>query len=234
MFAFVAAAFALDGPAALARIDAAANQGQDTHLVLDVQVVDRAGTASARTLEVWQKGEKMRLARFTAPARLAGTSLLVPDGDAVYLYLPAYGRPRRVVGQQRGDAFMGTDFSLEDLSRLSWASEFTAVVEADEGDVVRLLLTPKDVGAHRDAAVRIWMRESDDLLARVEYLDASGQVKRRLVLDDFRVDDGRLLAHTLTVDDLANQKRTVARVTKVDLDSGLSDQLFSLTSLSRP
>lgn len=234
MLVFVAAAFALDGPAALARIDAAANRGQDAHLVMDVQVVDRAGTTSARTLEVWQKGETMRLARFTAPARLAGTGLLVPDGDTVYLYLPAYGRPRRVVGSQRGDAFMGTDFSLEDLSRLSWAREFTAVVEADEGDLVRLRLTPKDAGAHRDAGVRLWMREADDLVAKVEYLDAAGAVKRRLVLDDFRVDDGRVLAHKLSVDDLPNQKRTVAIVTQVDLDSGLSDQVFSLTALSRP
>lgn len=238
MPSLLVAAFALagtpDGAALLTRIDAASNRGKDAHLVLDVQVTDRAGVTSARTLEIWQKGSTMRLARFTAPARLAGTSLLVPDGDTVYLFLPAYGRPRRVVGEQRGDAFMGTDFSLEDLSRLSYADEFTATVEADEGDQLRLELLPKDAAAHRDAALRVWMRESDDLVARVEYLDASGAVKRRLTLEDFRVGDGRVLAHRLTVEDLANAKKTVATVRAVDMDSGLSDEVFSLSSLARP
>lgn len=234
MLCLVATALALDGAAALARIDAAANRGQDAHIVLDVQVTDKAGTTSARTLEIWQKGQDQRLARFTAPARLAGTSLLVPDGDTVYLYLPAYGRARRVVGEQRGDAFMGTDFSLEDLSRLSYADEFTAVVEADEGDQLRLLLKPKDPAAHRDAGLRVWMREADDLVAKVEYLDAAGATKRRLTLDDFRPADGRVLAHRLVVEDLANKKKTVATVAKVDMDSGLSDQVFSLAALSQP
>ncbi|MFZ5475755.1 MAG: outer membrane lipoprotein-sorting protein [Myxococcota bacterium] len=232
---WIAAALASDGDALLARMDAAANRGQDAHLVLDVTVVDRAGTRSEpRTLEIWQKGSDRRLVRFTAPARLAGTSLLTPDGDTVYLYLPAYGKPRRVIGDQRGDAFMGTDFSLEDLSRLSFADEYTATVEADEGDVTRLKLLPKDPKAHRDAALRVWMREGDDLLAKVEYLSADGSVRRRLTLSDFKAADGRVLAHRLVAEDLANQKRTEATVRAVDMDSGLSDGLFALTELSKP
>ena len=224
----------MEGAELLARMDAAANRGQDAHLVLDVTVTDRQGTVAERTLEIWQKGAEKRLVRFTAPARLAGTSLLVPDGDTVYLYLPAYGRARRVIGEQRGDVFMGTDFSLEDLSRLSWSDEFTATVEADEGDLTRLRLLPKDAAAHRDAALRVWVRDADDLVARVEYLDAAGDVKRRLGFEDFRVDDGRVLAHRLSVEDLENKKKTTALVRAVDLDSGLSDPLFALTALTQP
>jgi outer membrane lipoprotein-sorting protein len=234
MLTLAMAAHASDGDALLARMDAAANRGQDAHLVLDVAVVDKAGTKSDRTLEIWQKGGDKRLVRFTQPARLAGTSLLVPDGDTVYMYLPAYGKVRRVLGEQRGDAFAGTDFSLEDLSRLSFADEYTATVEADEGAVTRLRLAPKDAKAHRDAALRVWMREADDLPEKVEYLGADGAVRRRLTMSDFRPDDGRVLAHTLVVEDLAAGKRTEARVRAVDLDSGLADGLFALTELSRP
>jgi outer membrane lipoprotein-sorting protein len=236
MLALVISAFAADdGDALLARMDAAANRGQDAHLVLDVTVVDKAGTrGEPRTLEIWQKGSDKRLVRFTAPARLAGTSLLTPDGDTVYMYLPAYGKVRRVLGEQRGDAFAGTDFSLEDLSRLSFADEYTGTLEADEGDTLRLRLAPKDAKAHRDAALRVWMREADDLPAKVEYLGADGNVRRRLAMSDFRPDDGRPLAHTLVVEDLQNGKRTEASVRRVDLDSGLSDGLFALTELSKP
>ena len=32
---------------------------------------------------------------------------------------------RRVVGEARGDAFLGTDFAMEDLARISWETDFT-------------------------------------------------------------------------------------------------------------
>ena len=234
MFAFIDPCHADPGADWLHRIDAAANRSKDAHLVLEVSVTDRTGAVNARTLEIWQKGADRRLVRFVAPPRLAGTGLLVPDGDTVYLYLPAYGRARRVVGEQRGDAFMGTDFSLEDLSRLEWSDEYTAAVEADEGDLVRLKLEPLLSSSHRDSAIRLWVRESDDIVARVEHLDASGAVRRRLLLDDIRPESGRPMAHHVVVEDLTLSRRTEATVTTVELDRGLTDDRFTLTELTRP
>lgn len=235
MFAFLSLAFAADDAAALlARVDAANARGTDAHLVLQVAVTDRTGVASDRTLEIWQKGSAKRLVRFTAPARLAGTGLLVPDADTVYLYLPAYGKPRRVIGEQRGDSFMGTDFSMEDLSRLSWSDDYTAVLGEVIGEVATLNLTPKDRAAHRDASVRISVRRADDLVSQVEHVDASGAVTRRLTLSDFRVEGNRPLAHKLLVDDLVNAKHTAATVTLAEMDRGLTDDRFTLTELTRP
>ncbi len=239
MLALLSLAFAADdaanvAEALLARVDAANARGSDAHLVLHVAVTDRTGTSSDRTLEIWQKGTQKRLVRFTAPARLAGTGLLVPDADTLYLYLPAYGKPRRVIGEQRGDSFMGTDFSMEDLSRMNWSDEYTATLGDVIGDVAVLELTPKDKAAHRDASVRIWVRRVDDLVSQVEHLDASGAVTRRLKLADFRVEGNRPIAHSLVVDDLVNAKHTAATVTLAEMDRGILDDRFSLTELTRP
>ena len=231
---FLAPAWALDGAGWLARVDAAANRGKDAHIVLSVSVTDRTGTSSDRVLEIWQQGSDKRLVRFTAPSRLAGTGLLVPDGDTVYLYLPAYGRARRVVGESRGDAFMGTDFSLDDLSRLSWSDEYTATVESESPSGANLRLSPIDVSAHRDASLRLAVRSLDDMVERIEHLDAAGAATRTLVLSDFKVVSGRPLAHTLVVDDPKNQKRTVATVMRTELDTGLTDDRFTLTALTSP
>jgi outer membrane lipoprotein-sorting protein len=227
-------AFAFDGAAWLARVDEAANRGKDAHIVLSVSVTDRTGTSSDRVLEIWQKGSDRRLVRFTAPSRLAGTGLLVPDGNTVYLYLPAYGRARRVVGESRGDAFMGTDFSLDDLSRLSWGDDYTATVEAESATGATLHLVPRDPAAHRDAALRLVVRAADNMVERIEHLDAAGVATRTLSLSDFKTVSGRPLAHLLTVDDPKNQKRTVATVMRTELDTGLADDRFTLTALTAP
>ncbi|MCP4805222.1 MAG: outer membrane lipoprotein-sorting protein [Proteobacteria bacterium] len=221
------------GTAWLERIDTASNAGADAHIVLDVTVTDRKGVDANRTLEIWQKGKDMRLVRFTEPARLAGVSLLVPDGDTVYVYLPAYERPpKRVVGGQRQDAFMGTDFSIEELSRMEWAPDYDAVVAEAEGDVTRLTLTPKDLKGVDYEVLTMWVDEATNMPTKIEYL-ADGELARRLTLEDYRTVGPRPLAHTLRVEDLDKGTKTAATIRSAELDTGLEDDRFTLTELTR-
>jgi outer membrane lipoprotein-sorting protein len=224
-------ALAGEGDDLLTLVDAAQAAAADGHVVMDVQVVDHRGNSADRTLEIWQKGGEQRLVRYTAPARLAGTALLVPDGDTVYLYMPAYGRARRVVGERRNDAFLGTDFSVEDLSRLSWADDFTATITGREPGLVALSLTPRDPSS--EDPVRLWVRSQDSLVTRIEVLDGEGTLIRRLELSDFRQVGNRQLAHTFQVHDLADGGTTTATVTLAETDLGLDDELFTVTHLTR-
>ena len=217
------------GDARLAQVDAALTAGDDAHLVLDVQVTDKRGETATRTLEIWQKGDDKRLVRYTAPARLAGIGLLVPDGEVVYVYLPAYGRSKRVVGSQRSDAFMGTDFSIDDLSRLSWSTEYGAAL----GEAGCMTLTPTDAKAHEHATVSLCVRDEDSLPTRIEYLDGAGQPLRTVTLGDFQDVGPRHLAHSLSVTDHEAGTSTTATVTSVVVDQGLEDELFTLTTLER-
>ena len=224
-------ALAGDGDDLLARVDAAQASAADGHVVMEIEVVDHRGNRAERTLEIWQKGGEQRLVRYTAPARLAGTGLLVPDGDTVYLYMPAYGRARRVVGERQNDAFLGTDFSVEDLARLSWSEDFTATITGRDEASVTLALTPRD--ASSEDPVRLWVRTEDNLVSRIEVLDGEGTMIRRLELSDFRQVGNRKLAHTFEVQDLTDGGRTTATVVKAETDLGLDDELFTVTHLTR-
>jgi hypothetical protein len=59
------------------------------------------------------------LVRFRAPADLAGVGFLqiqkADDDDDRYLFLPELGKARRIAGNTRGSAFMGTDFTYARL-----------------------------------------------------------------------------------------------------------------------
>lgn len=223
---------ALAGPAEelLEAVDQASNQGQDAHLVLEIQSTDRRGQPVGRTLAIWQKGQDRRLVRYLEPVRLQGISLLVPDGDTLYLYLPSYGRARRVVGDARGSAFEGSDFAIEDLARMRWSGDFDAELVED----FHLRLTPRP-GSEDSTSARIdlHVRPSDMLPARVEHYDDQGELLRSITFSDVRQAGSRPLAHQVTVEDLAHGRTSRATVQEAHFDTGLSDELFTLTHLTQ-
>ncbi len=227
-------AFAGDGATWLARADAAASPAADTHVIMQVRLTDSKGREATRTMEIWQKGADLRLVRLTDPPRLAGVGLLVGTDDVVHLYLPSYDRTRRVIGDQRGDAFMGTDISMEDLARTSFADEYGAELVSEDDQQVVLMLTPLDVQAHKHASSRLTLRTSDQLWTALEHLNELGEPLRRVTLGDFREVDGYQFAHEMKVEDLERQRVTEASATEVAFDRGLDDELFTVTNLSRP
>ncbi|MBN2798991.1 MAG: outer membrane lipoprotein-sorting protein [Deltaproteobacteria bacterium] len=227
-------ASAQSGPEWLARVDAAATPAQDAHVVLSVSLTDDRGRTAERTLEIWQKGEHLRLVRLTDPPRLAGVGLLVDAEDAVHLYLPAYERTRRVVGDQRSGAFMGTDISMEDLARTTFSRDYRAAVLSEDEATVRLALTPLDPSAHDYASSVLTVQRADALWTGLEHLDAEGAPMRRVELSDYRVVDGYAFAHKMTVTDLKKGRTSVATASSLSFDAGLSDELFTTTNLSRP
>ncbi len=232
MISWLLAAVALAAsPAAelLAAVDEVSNRGDDAHLVLDIETTDARGRPAERTLEMWQKGEAQRLVRFTAPARLAGVSLLVPDGETIYLYLPSFERVRRVVGEARGDAFLGTDFAMEDLARLRWSEDYEPELLAPR----HLRLLPKEGRQTSSARVELRVHDDEPLPARVEHYDEDGTVLRTIVFEDVREVDGRPLAHAIVVEDVARSRTTRATVREAAFDQGLEDALFTVHHLSR-
>ena len=202
------------------------------HVLLDITVTDKKGNKSPRTLEIWQKGTEHRLIRMKAPARLAGVGLLVRPGDSLHLFLPAYPPARRVVGSKRSDAFMGTDFAMEDLSRMTWHERYDAEVIGTENDMTHLKLIPReDTG---DAAVHLWIGPGDEAVVRsVEHIDSKGRLSRRLEMNDIRQVNGVPMAHHISVQDLLRGRSTEARIQTVQINQGVSAELFTVTALEQ-
>ena len=228
--ASTAAAAPQTGAAWLAHIDEVARV-DDAHMVLELTVTDSRGEQAGRTIEIWQKGEEKRLVRMAEPTRLKGVGLLVTHGDALHLFLPQYPPARRVVGNKRADAFMGTDFAVDDLARIGFADDYDAEIVGVEEELTRLRLTPRqDTG---DAAVDIWVGD-DGVIRRLDHIDKRGEVTRRLTMSDVRPEGQTPLAHRMEVVDLKRSRSTVAVLRDAELNQGLSDELFTVSALENP
>jgi hypothetical protein len=109
--------------------------GRDGRFLLKMRLFDRQQRVRERELRILtlrnkpnrlpqaaaphRVGDRL-LIRFSYPRDIEGTAFLVwkhPDSeDERFLYLPALGRVRRIVGAESQDNFVGSDFTYEDIS----------------------------------------------------------------------------------------------------------------------
>ncbi len=109
----------------IARLINARNEGEAVDRHITMELANRSGRPrirEARALRLRGDGVKKSIIVFTAPKSLRDTAFLTHDqedadaSDRRWLYLPASQRPKQIPSSDRGDYFLGTDFSYEDIA----------------------------------------------------------------------------------------------------------------------
>lgn len=254
--ALLAAGIARGDDAARAALDRARalNHGErhwsDRRQRMTLIVTDRRGGELRRELEVVSKrgdGDAMRsLMFFRAPAQVAGIGFLQwtdPRGeDYQWLWLPALKRVRQISGGARGESFVGTDFSYEDLAIMAeavdWQDDRAAAAMVGEEtvdgapcDVIELRPT-----ANADVtygSVRLWLGREDQTVHRIELRDTGGTLLKTLLLSDIRPERDIPTAHRLEMRNEKTGSHTAVVVSGLAYDTGVADEEFTQRRLEK-
>ena len=98
-------------------------EATDQEVTLTMQLVSKSGSTRERSL-TWstmkaKTGLSSSYLLFTAPADIKGTAFLSQENatgnDDQWLFLPALKRSRRISSNEKGQSFMGSDFTYDDL-----------------------------------------------------------------------------------------------------------------------
>ena len=97
--------------------------GDDTQGNLSMTLINSRGEQRVRTLSQYIKTDskvEKKIMFFTSPADVKNTSFMnwsYTDGrsDDQWIYLPALKRTKRISSDSKGDYFMGSDFTYDDL-----------------------------------------------------------------------------------------------------------------------
>ncbi|MEM1247657.1 MAG: outer membrane lipoprotein-sorting protein [Acidobacteriota bacterium] len=132
----------LDGPTIAARI-AARDTSRFSRRIIEMEMTDRRDKVRRRTALSYRstdvRGNKKNVLFFTAPGRIEGTAFLghsEAGRDDRWLFLPATKRSRRIPASDRGDYFLGTDFTFEDVD-----NELT--IQTDDHDLRNIGSRPR-------------------------------------------------------------------------------------------
>lgn len=210
--------------------------------VQTMTIHDARGRTRSRTMGTWvrrdpQADTRDQLIVFTEPGSVRGSAFLtrsIGDDDTQKLYLPAVGRIQTIQRDQRGDSFMGSDFTYEDLSAQQASDfRFERLQETDsEWTVyaVKASPTPDD----RYTRLEFTIDRQTYAITRILYLREDGTRVRELVSEEFRNSIADLWSPMrMTMKDLEKGTQTVLEWSSRTMGEEIPDWRFTDRGLQR-
>jgi outer membrane lipoprotein-sorting protein len=218
--------------------DHAATSFKDLYLETRMEIFE-PGASSGRvaTLLTYTKGEK-RLVRFTAPPDSKGMAMLLESRDSMYVYLPAFGKVRRMGTHAKNQSFMGSDVSNEDMAEQVYSGVYEPKLVGSEGDNWLLELTIAKGKEAEYPRLKMWvMKQAPNAVTRIDFFDEKGGNAKTQTRSGFTRDAGDGEHYTPSeitfVDHRRNDHRTVMHLSNAKVNQSLGDDLFSQRSLLR-
>lgn len=217
----------------LARVDDVIHAPRDREARIRVVIVDKKGKEEVREMINSQKGSDRRLVRFTAPAEHRGISFLSLPREVMYVYLPAYGRTRRIASHVKNTKFAGTDFTYEDMEAVRYSDKWHPELLRQEEGAHVLGLKPKEGTKSQYSRMVMWVRADIFYPTKVELYDKANRLYKILSLEKIDKVGNYWVSREMRMEDLKEGRKTILRLEEVKFDTGLADEIFTERYLIR-
>ena len=192
--------------------------------VMEMTITDSRGRTRNRTMKMWGSTEgdnSNSLIVFSDPANVSGTAFLTireNSDSSQKLYLPAVGRVQTITSGERGDRFMGSDFTFEDLGdQQSEDYEFIWLEEQDSVYRIRANKPESDQYAY----VEFFIDSKHFTLNEIHYFNSSDKMIKRLEAEEFKqLADDLWSPSKMTMYDLRDDRNT--EITWSDRETNVS------------
>ena len=225
------------------------DDGNDLVQKMKQRLIDKRGNVRQRQMISFSKdyGKDIKsITYFLEPANVRDTSMLTWDYDGIekdddqWLYLPALKKVRRISSSDRGDYFMGTDFTFEDIKQTpeledyNWTNIGSEKLEGSDVWVVEA--EPKTKALKKNlgySKVRYYVRKDIHMYIKVDFWDRKGKELKHLVSSGIKQIDGIWTATGGMMTNVQSGHRTELSFSDQQYNTNLSDRTFSERMLKR-
>ncbi len=184
-------------------------------------------------------GGRMQILWFLAPADDKGVAFLKIEhddkDDEMRMWLPAFKKVRRISSKKKGDSFMGSDLSYEDMtSRELEENKFARLDDdvVDKKECYVLEVTPKPDAKSTYSKHTTWVEKTTLLPLKEESYDRKGNLKKTKVFNTGRMGNYNIMTG-IVVRDVQKEHTTKVTFDQIQLDTGLQESLFQQKNLKR-
>jgi outer membrane lipoprotein-sorting protein len=218
------------GDAALAKVDAAMNRAKT--LKFDYEIVNKEGADKGEktlTMKVQLKGEK-RFTEFTS-GDMKGTKVLVLSASQMWVYLPAFGKVRRIASHTKDAGFLGMTFSQDDMATTAYGLQYTAAVLSDDAATTKLALTPKAGQETPYSKIEVTVSKDHMVPSELKYFNAEGKNVKTETRTGYACEGDVCTPGELKMTDNTKGAFTKLVAKSREVNKDISDDVFSQRNL---
>ena len=176
---------------------------------------------------------------FLNPADDKGVAFLkiehVDKADEMRMWLPAFKKVRRISSSKKGDSFMGSDLSYEDMTSRALDENNYKRLENDmvDGKECFVLEVVPNAEIKSTYSKHITWVEKETLIAiKEESYDLGGSLRKKKKFF-FDSNSGYDVINEIFVEDIQKNHTTKLTMDDIKVDSGLDESLFQEKNLKR-
>ena len=210
---------------------------KDEKATIKMKVVESNGSSKERELEIKRKsGDKHQiLVRLKAPSDVSGIAVLsVVKGTSEdqWLYMPSQKKARRVVGGNKSQKILDTEFSVEDFSASTYAKFQNKVLKEERAPSAAVaVIESTGKGDASYSKILTWVDLANYQIQKSEYYDKEGKLLKTMVFRDYKKFGNVSRAQTVEVRNMQNQRSTILKIAGLKINAGLSDSEFTQNAL---
>ncbi len=184
--------------------------------------------------------DMQRLIRFTSPADISGTNVLIHEhmggSDDIWTYLPSMKKVRRLLSSGRKESFIGTDFSYADITTPKAHENDHALLREEVLNGVPCFViesVPKDEEVRKGTGYSktiTWIRRDNFVRVKAELFDLSGAPFKVMQVHSVKEVDkqrGRWLMEKVEMQNLQSGHSTIITFNDIKTGGEISDRLFA-------
>jgi len=229
----------------------ARDEGVSVVRTLTMEMTDKRGKQRIRETRGFRKyfGDEKRTAiYYLSPKNVKDTAFMTYDyadastDDDQWLYLPAMRKVRRISASDRGDYFLGTDFTYEDIKKESKVSieDYTRktigeeVIDGHRTFIIESIpvdkKTAKELGYSK---VKQWVDAEIWIVRKAEFTSLRNKPLKTIYTTEIKQVQGIWTTHLLKVENHKTRHTTKFIFSDVDYQTKISDGLFTERALRR-
>ena len=246
-----ASADSLPDGEALVKLVNALDEGDFVTRKIHMKMIDRRNKERERftvSLRKYFGEDKKTIIFYEKPSIVKDTAFLTFDykdevkDDDQWLYLPAMRKVRRISASDRGDYFLGTDFTYEDIKKegkiaiedYSYLTTGEEVIDGTNTYVIEATVSDRQTATELGhSKVIIWIDSEIYLIRKSLYFDLKGNELKTVSTSDVRMVDGIWTRHNFHVQNHKTGHQTIFTVSDVDYTSPVPDRIFTKQGLRR-
>jgi len=172
---------------------------------------------------------------FISPADVRNTSFMnwsydePSRSDDQWIYLPALKKVKRISSDSKGDYFMGSDFTYDDLGDRHPLDDTHRIVREEVVNgipayVVESVSKEKDYMYSRTVS---WINKESWTGLKKEFYDEDGDLLKILTVEGQQVFDGVIIITRMNMKNVQKNQSTVMSFSNVIVNGGISDDNFT-------